>query len=72
MKERPISQKEKDNATLNFVSYQAQEAILNPDLPDAYKDAVLEFAIDTIQKVGERKATYHAKYGEGRRTRKPK
>ena len=72
MKERPTSQIEKDNATLNFVNYQAQEAILNPNLPDAYKDAMLEFAIDTIQKVSERKADYNAKYGEGRRTRKQK
>ena len=72
MTERQTSQIEKDNATFDFVNYQAQEAILNPDLPYSYKDAVLEFTIDTIQKVGERKATYHAKYGEGRRTRKPK
>lgn len=71
MKERPASQIEKDNATLDFVNYQAQEAIINPNLPDTYKDAVLEFAIDTIQRVAERKAEYNAKYGEGRRTRKP-
>jgi len=54
------------------VNYQAQQAILDPNLPDSYKDAVLEFAIDTIQKVGERKAVYQAKNCEGRRTRKQK
>ena len=72
MTERQTSQIEKDNATLNFVNYQAQEAILNPDLPDAYKDAMLEFALETIQKVAERKADYNAKYGEERRSRRPK
>ena len=56
----------------DFVSYQAQEAILNPNLPEAYKDEVLDAAIETIQKVAEGKATYNAKYGEGRRTRQSK
>ena len=75
MKERSKNlpdQKERNHATLNFVNYQAQEAILNPNLPDAYKDAILDFAIDTILKVAEKKAVYNAKYGEGRRTRKQK
>ena len=72
MKERPTSQIEKESATLDFVNYQAQEAILNPNLPDAYKDAVLEFAIDTIRQVAEKKAEYNAKYGEERRSRRPK
>ena len=72
MTERQTSQIEKDNTAFDFVNYQAQEAILNPNLPDAYKDAMLEFAIDTIQKVAERKAEYNAKYGEGRRSRRPK
>jgi hypothetical protein len=31
----------------------------------------LEAAVGTIQKVAERKAAHYAKYGEGRRTRKP-
>jgi hypothetical protein len=53
------------------VNYQAQEAILNPNLPASYKDEVLEAAVGTIQKVAERKAAYYAKYGEGRRTRRP-
>src|SRR5215216_4041035 len=66
-----IGTREKDDALMNFVSRQAQEAILNPTLPESYKDEVLEAAVGTIQKVAERKAVYYAKYGEGRRTRKP-
>jgi hypothetical protein len=69
--ESPINQKEKDEATLNFVCRQAQEAILDPNLPDTYKDYILEAAIGTIQQVAENKAIYFAKHGEGRRTRKP-
>ena len=72
MKERPISQIEKDNAVLDSVNYQAQEAILDPNLPESYKDKILDLAIEQIQKVAESKAAYHAKYGEGRRTRQPK
>jgi len=63
--------REKDDALLNFVNCQAQEAILNPNLPESYKDEILDAAVETIQKVAERKAIYYAKYGEGRRTRKP-
>ena len=63
--------RERDEALLDFVNYQAQEAILDPNLPAAYKDEVLEAAVGTIQRVAERKTIYYAKYGEGRRTRKP-
>ena len=70
MKERPISQIEKENAILNSVNYRAQEAILDPNLPAAYKDEILDLAIDTIKKVAERKRAYHAKHGEGRLTRR--
>jgi hypothetical protein len=41
MKERSRKysvQKEKDEAIMNFVSRQAQEAILDPSLPESYKD----------------------------------
>jgi hypothetical protein len=69
--EKIIGTREKDDALMDFVNYQAQEAILNPNLPASYKDEVLEAAVGTIQKVAERKAVYYAKYGEGRRTRKP-
>jgi hypothetical protein len=72
MKERPTNQIEKENAILNSVNYQAQQAILDPNLPDTYKDQVVDFAIKTIRKVAERKAAYHGKFGEGRRTRRPK
>src|SRR5687767_11666375 len=67
--EKKIGTREEDDALLNFVNYQAQEAILNPNLPASHKDEVLEDAVDTIQKVAERKAVYYAKHGEGRRTR---
>lgn len=70
--EKSIGMREKDDALLNFAVRQAQEAILNPNLPESDKDAALESAISTIQKVAERKAAYYAKYGEGRRTRKPR
>jgi hypothetical protein len=61
MKERGqnlIGQREKDDATLNLVCRQAQEAILDPNLPDIYKDYVLNAAIDTIHQVSERKERY--------------
>jgi hypothetical protein len=64
-----IGTREKENALLDFVNYQAQEAILNPNLPESKKDEILHAAIGTIQKVAERKAAYYAKYGEGRRQR---
>jgi hypothetical protein len=68
--EKIIYQKAKDDALLNFVSRQAQEAILNPTLPESYKNEVLVAAIGTIQKVGERKAVYYAKYEEGHKSRR--
>src|SRR5215212_952770 len=64
-----IGPREKDDALLDFVNYEAQGAILNPNLPESYKDEVLDAAVETIQKVAERKAIYYAKYGEGRRAR---
>jgi hypothetical protein len=69
--EKLTGPREKDEALMNFVSRQAQEAILNPNLSEVYKDEVLEAAVGTIQKVAERKAAYYAKYGEGRRSRRP-
>ena len=67
--ERIIGAREREDALLDFVNYQAQEAILNAALPESKKDEILRDAIGTIQKVAERKAVYYAKYGEGRRTR---
>ena len=75
MKERgqnQIGQREKDNALVDFVCRQAQGAILDPNLPETYKDLVLEAALGTIRGVAENKAVYFAKHGEGRRTRRPK
>ena len=60
---------ERENALLDFVNRQAQEAILDPNLLGSYKDEVVDAAIGTIQKVAEKKAVYYAKYGEGRRQR---
>jgi hypothetical protein len=75
MKERNpnlLGQKEKDDALMNFVNRRAREAILNPSLPESYKEDVLEAAIGTIRKVVERKAAYFAEHGEGRLIRKAK
>jgi hypothetical protein len=66
---KPPETIERENALLDFVNQQAQEAILNPNLSDSYKNEVVNAAIGTIQKVSERKASYYAKYGEGRRLR---
>jgi hypothetical protein len=51
-------QKAIDDATMNFVSRQAQEAILNPNLPELYKDYVLEAAVETLRGIEERKEVY--------------
>jgi hypothetical protein len=69
-REKLFGQRARDEATLDFACKQAQEAILNPDLPEFYKDYVLNLAIKTVQKVAEKRAAYYAKHGEGRRTRK--
>src|SRR5687767_7421439 len=66
---KPPEAIERENALLDFVNRQAQEAILDSNLPASYKDEVVNAAIGTIQKVAEKKAAYYAKYGEGRRTR---
>jgi hypothetical protein len=68
-KKKLTGTREKENALLDFVNYQAQEAIPNPNLPGSKKDEILDDAIGTIQNVAERKAVYYAKYGEGRRLR---
>ena len=52
MKERfpkPIKHIESDDAILDFESYQAQEAILDPSLPDWFRDKILSSAIATIK-----------------------
>jgi len=62
--EKLIGQKEKDDAMMNFVSKQAQEAILDPNLPESYKDEVLDAAVGTLMKIAERKNAYHASQKE--------
>ncbi len=49
-----------DQLTMNIVSWQAQEVILNPDLPETYKDEVVEAAVETILQIGEDRKTYTA------------
>ena len=55
-----LGQKEKDDTTLNYVSREAQEAILNPDLSDSIKDEILNEAVETIYQIAERKWIYEA------------
>jgi len=61
MKERGKNntlQKERDDAIMDFVSRQAQEAILDPNLPESYKEAALEAALDALQKIAEKRSNY--------------
>ncbi len=62
--ENLVEQKEKDDAMMNFVSRQAQEAILDPNLPEFYKDKVLNATIATIQRIAERRNTYNTNQKE--------
>ena len=69
---KSVEHKESYDAILDFESYQAQEAILDPNLPDWFKDKILASAIATIKQVGERKAVYNAQQREETSPRKPK
>ena len=63
MKERSqnlAGQKEREDALLNFVSRQAQEAILDPNLPESYKDEIVGTAVGTILRIAERRNRYEA------------
>jgi hypothetical protein len=62
--EKTLSQKERDDALMNFVSRQAQEAILDPNLPESYKDKLVSAAISTISRIAERRIPYHAGQNE--------
>jgi hypothetical protein len=55
-----LGQKEKDDATLNYVSREAQEAILNPELSDSIKEEILNATVGTIYQIAERRWTYEA------------
>jgi hypothetical protein len=70
MKERSeklIGQKAKDDATMNFMSRQAQEAILDPNLPESYKDPALEAALDALLRIAEKRSAYKARPRESKR-----
>ena len=68
-REKLIGQKAKDDETMNFVSRQAQEAILDPNLPDSYKDDVLDAAIGTLLRIAEKRNAYNAGQREGRQVK---
>ena len=51
--EKIIQQLAEDEVLRNAVSRQAQEAILNPDVPVAEKDEVVESAVETIHRIGQ-------------------
>ena len=53
-------QREKDDATLNYVSREAQVAILNPDLDDSIKEEILKETVGTINQIAERRWVYEA------------
>ena len=60
-----IGRKAKDDATMNFVSKQAQEAILDPNVPEFYKHYVVRAAVDALWKIEERRNPYNAKRTDG-------
>jgi hypothetical protein len=53
-----LEQKEKDDTTLNYVSREAQEAILHPDFSDSIKEEILIAAVGTINQIAERRWIY--------------
>ena len=65
-REKLIGQKAKDDATMNFVSRQAQEAILDPNLPESYKDDIVGAAVGTILRIAEKRSDYNARLRESR------
>ena len=60
LREILIEQREKDDATLNYESREAQVAILNPDLSDSIKDEILNEAVGAIHQIAERRWVYEA------------
>ena len=55
-----FERKVKEDAIMDFVSRQAQEAILDPNLPESYKDAALEAALDALLQIAEERGNYNA------------
>jgi hypothetical protein len=60
--EKLTAQREKDDAIINFVSKQAQEAILDPNLPEFYKDEVVDGAVGKILKIAEKRNNYNIRH----------
>ena len=65
-------QKKRDDAVMNFVSRQAQEAILDPNLPESYKDEILNVAIKTLLMIVEKRSAYITKPRENQKSKKTK
>jgi hypothetical protein len=70
IREKALGQKAKDDATMNFVSRQAQEAILDPNIPETYKDFILEAAVGTLRRIAERRDAYNARLRDSRRIKR--
>ena len=68
-REKIIGQKAEDDETMNFVSYQAQEAILNTNLPESYKDDIVGAAVGTILRIAEKRNAYNAGRREGQQVK---
>ena len=54
---------------MNFVSRQAQEAILDPNLPESYKDDIVGAAVGTILRIAEKRNVYNAGRREGQQVK---
>jgi len=65
-RDKLISQLLKDDRTLDAVSYEAQEAILNPLLSPHRKDEIVGKAVGVIIEIAERRSTYRVQHNEGR------
>jgi len=73
MKERSrnnAGKKERDDAIMDFVTRQAQEAILDPNLPESYKDAALEAALEALLRIAEKRSAYNTSSRENKDDRK--
>jgi hypothetical protein len=51
---------------MNFVSRQAQEAILDPNLPETFKDEVVGAAVEALLKIAEKRGAYNADHIQGK------
>ena len=60
IRDKLLEQKGKYDATLNYVSREAQMAILNPDLSDSIKDEIWNATVGTIHQSAERRWVYEA------------